>query len=412
MSTSVAKRATVLVSGIAGLGMQAGALEPEDILHFRVGNLHIRPQFSTGVTVDDNIFYRSSDALNELLYGAKEGDLISQLGSGANITLGQDSVNTLSFGYNYLHRFYADHSEVSSGDHALSLSGGLTQGKVRFSTSHALTYLTGIQGGGTSFLVEQNPRISLSDQLSVSFDITPKSDVYVTGSYSQTDQDEDSRFSDFDSWRLAMGYGFKYSEGLRMFTQLRHGISTTSYYRSTSERSWDFTGASMGAEGDFTEKLTGTLQVGYELRSSDLTGISAGAPTVTAELEQLLGERTLLALSYTRANQVNVDLADQASVSDSVRLTLRRALGTRQKWFASVFGGLFLNDFSEPGGSNEGASFESFSFGGSLDYRVQEWLSSSLSYSFSDFSAEFPASNRSSIDYQVNQVSMSAKFGF
>ena len=210
MSASVAKRATVLVSGIAGLGMQAGALEPEDILHFRVGNLHIRPQFSTGVTVDDNIFYRSSDALNELLYGAKEGDLISQLGSGANITLGQDSVNTLSFGYNYLHRFYADHSEVSSGDHALSLSGGLTQGKVRFSTSHALTYLTGIQGGGTSFLMEQNPRISLSDQLSVSFDITPKSDVYVTGSYSQTDQDEGSGFADFDAWRLAMGYGFKY----------------------------------------------------------------------------------------------------------------------------------------------------------------------------------------------------------
>ena len=171
-------------------------------------------------------------------------------------------------------------------------------------------------------------------------------------------------------------------------------------------------GGSIGAEGEFTEKLTGTLQFGYQQRSSDLTGISAGAPTVMAELEQLLGDRTMLALTYTRANQVNPDAADTASVSDNIRLTLRRALGNREKWFASVFGGYRQNDFSGSSGSLNGRSDTFFSFGGSLDYQIQEWLSSNLTYTFADFSADIPSQPLSSIDYQVNMISLSANIGF
>ncbi len=130
------------------------------------------------------------------------------------------------------------------------------------------------------------------------------------GSYSETDQAETSAFADISNWNTAAGYGFKYSEGLRFFSQLSYGQqATVGRGGRGTERVWDLVGGSIGAEGEFTEKLTGTLQFGYQQRSSDLTGISAGAPTVTAELEQLLGDRTMLALTYTRANQVNPDAA-------------------------------------------------------------------------------------------------------
>ncbi|MDC0325737.1 outer membrane beta-barrel protein, partial [bacterium] len=340
----------------------------------------------------------------------KEGDLINQIGPGVTFTLGENRINTLTFSYNYLHRFYTDHSEVSSGDHVTGLSAAVTRGKVRMTTSHSLSYLTGIQGAN-SLIVEQDSRLLLSDQLRVNLDLTPKSDVYLSGTYSQTDQAESSRFADSSTWSMAGGYGFKYSEGLRFFSQLSYGKQKTSG-QGRVERLWDFMGGSVGAEGEFTKKLTGTLQFGYQRRSSDFTGISAGSPTITAELEQLLGDRMMLALSYTRANQVNVDAFDSASVSDNFRLTLRRALGNRRKWFASVFGGYYKNDFSSSGGSAQDRSDTSISFGGGVDYQIQEWLSSSLTYSFSDFSADIPSSPLSSIDYQVNQVNLLANFGF
>ncbi|HAO67158.1 MAG TPA: hypothetical protein DCR17_10800, partial [Verrucomicrobiales bacterium] len=111
-------------------------------------------------------------------------------------------------------------------------------------------------------------------------------------------------------------------------------------------------------------------------------------------------------------NQVNPDAADTASVSDNIRLTLRRALGNREKWFASVFGGYRQNDFSGSSGSLNGRSDTFFSFGGSLDYQIQEWLSSNLTYTFADFSADIPSQPLSSIDYQVNMISLSANIGF
>ncbi|MGA0407620.1 MAG: outer membrane beta-barrel protein, partial [Limisphaerales bacterium] len=182
--------------------------------------------------------------------------------------------------------------------------------------------------------------------------------------------------------------------------------------RANSSWSWDFVGGSVGAEGDFTDKLTGTLQFGYQQRSSSLTGERGGAPTVTMELEQLLGRRTQISLSYTRANQVNVDAVDSTSVSDQVRLSLSRALGNRQKWFASVFASYWRNDFSASGGSLSGRSDEATSLGATLDYRIQEWMTSRLGYSFADFTSEIPSWARGGIDYQVNQVSLSVNVGF
>ena len=211
------KHSAAVFTGILSFGAPLGALEPDDVLHYRVGNVHVRPQFSLSSTYNDNIFFRSDDPLNQLLIGPKESDLINQVGPGLTFTLGENKINTLTFNYNYLHRFYADHSEVSSGDHMAGLNATITRGRVRMSSSHSLSYQTGIQGGNTS-IVEQNNRISLSDQLRVNFDLTHKSDVYFTGTYGLTDQDEDSRLADISSWNTAAGYGFKYSQNLRLFS--------------------------------------------------------------------------------------------------------------------------------------------------------------------------------------------------
>ncbi|MEC8720036.1 MAG: outer membrane beta-barrel protein, partial [Verrucomicrobiota bacterium] len=167
-----------------------------------------------------------------------------------------------------------------------------------------------------------------------------------------------------------------------------------------------------GAEGEFTDKLTGTVQLGYQQQTSQITGNGGGTPTVTLELEQLLGRRTLLTLAYTRRNQVNIDAVSAASVSDSFRLNLSRALGNRQKWFASIFASLWQNDFSGAQGSGSNRSDQALSLGASLDYRIQEWMSAQLSYSYADFSAQLPGWALGGIDYQVNQVSLSLRFGF
>ena len=114
---------------------------------------------------------------------------------------------------------------------------------------------------------------------------------------------------------------------------------------------------------------------------------------------------------------MNIDVVNAASVSDSFRLNLSRALGHRQKWFASIFASLWQNDFSGTQGSGSNRSDQALSLGTSLDYRIQEWMRAQLSYSHADFSAQIPdftirGIQLGGIDYQVNQVSLSLKFGF
>ena len=387
----------------------AHGIEPEDLLHYKIGNWHFRPHASTSLTANDNIFFRDSSAESEALFGPKEGDVITQLGTGFQAALGRNDINTFGFGYDYLHRFYTDHSEVSSGDHAGQVAASIERGKVRFSTAHSASLQTGVQGGNT-WRVQQNDRILLNDQLRVSVDITPKSDLYLSGTYSMTDQDMSSQFNDIESWNVAGGYGFGYSEKLRFFAQTSYGEQISS--RLGRSWGWDTLGVSVGAEGEFTDKLTGTVQLGYQQQTSQMTGNGGGTPTVTLELEQLLGRRTLLTLAYTRRNQVNIDAVSAASVSDSFRLNLSRALGNRQKWFASIFASLWQNDFSGAQRSGSTRSDQALSLGTSLDYRIQEWMSSQLSYSYADFSAQLPGWALGGIDYQVNQVSLSLSFGF
>jgi len=384
-------------------------IEPEDLLHYKIGNWHFRPHASSSLTANDNIFFRDNSAESEALFGPKEGDVITQLGTGFQAALGRNEINTFGFGYDFLHRFYADHSEVSSGDHAGQVAASIERGKVRFRTAHSASLQTGVQGGNT-WRVQQNDRILISDQLRVSVDITPKSDLYLSGTYSMTDQDESSLFNDIESWNVAGGYGFGYSEKLRFFAQTSYGEQISS--RLGRSWGWDTLGVSIGAEGEFTDKLTGTVQLGYQQQTSQITGNGGGTPTVTLELEQLLGRRTLLTLAYTRRNQVNIDAVSAASVSDSFRLNLGRALGNRQKWFASIFASLWQNDFPDIDRSDQ-----ALSLGTSRDYRIQEWMSAQLSYSYADFSAQFLGGNFSAqflggIDYQVNQVSLSLRFGF
>ena len=183
---------------------------------------------------------------SETLFGPKEGDVITQLGTGFQAALGRNDINTFGFGYDYLHRFYTDHSEVSSGDHAGQLAASIERGKVRFSTAHSASLQTGVQGGNT-LRVQQNDRILLSDQLRVSVDITPKSDLYLSGTYSMTDQDESSQFNDIESWNVAGGYGFGYSEKLRFFAQTSFGEQISS--RLGRSWGWDTLGVSVGARG-------------------------------------------------------------------------------------------------------------------------------------------------------------------
>ena len=109
---------------------QTLGIEPEDLLHYKIGNWHFRPHASTSLTANDNIFFRDSSAESEALFGPKEGDVITQLGTGFQAALGRNDINTFGFGYDYLHRFYTDHSEVSSGDHSGQVAASIERGKV------------------------------------------------------------------------------------------------------------------------------------------------------------------------------------------------------------------------------------------------------------------------------------------
>ena len=146
----------------------AHGIEPEDLLHYKIGNWHFRPHASTSLTANDNIFFRDSSAESETLFGPKEGDVITQLGTGFQAALGRNDINTFGFGYDYLYRDYLKHAYISSGDHSFKLSSQLSRGRFGLRVSNNTNFNTGIQGG-ESAITAQNDRLATKSVVEISY---------------------------------------------------------------------------------------------------------------------------------------------------------------------------------------------------------------------------------------------------
>ncbi|MCS1411537.1 MAG: hypothetical protein M2R45_04737 [Verrucomicrobia subdivision 3 bacterium] len=413
------------------------AIEPDDILFHRIGNVSLRPSFEIIETYNDNIFYRTDTPIffggERIPTAKKEGDLITSATGGATVVLGNPSKNWLSIDYSYTHRFFLNHSDQNAGRHHFGFGGTLNRGKVSLAPSFnfdndfsPLSGATRATSPDDSTLVE---RSILGGTIVAMVKFTPKTFTTTTGQYSLTDFGSNTPILDSDNISFQQGLGFHIRPKVSLSAYGIIGRRTTSvntrflvnnpgFAESLIPSRQPYVGGGFSAKGKFTNRITGEVSFGIQRLSYSEVSASFITPVVEFSLEYWMGRDIVSDISYIRSTFVDLQSENSSGVSDSVRIAVSKPFGRRKNWRVTASGSLSFQNWEIGTGPSSDRSEDFFTGTFSIQHKIQEWLSSSLSYSSQMFS-----SNRSLhriqqpgrfgiVDYDVNTVRLSIKVGY
>ena len=404
---------------------QLNALEPEDLLFYRVGNVSIRPSFGIAETYNDNVFFRGeksffivnpSDGSTTKI--EREGDLITTLSAGASLLLGRPTGNSLGANYNYSHRLFNEFTSQDASNHYITLRGILSGARIAVTPSLEGSNTKSVLNGanrsssvGNQLVERNNVRAAISTRIK----LTPKTFSNSTVSYSLSDLQDDLPFFDTQDTSFNQGFGFQLRPSISLSvsgTVGRRSVDPNSVLLANGNAQ-KYIGGGFSAEGEFTDRLTGEIKFGLQRSSFSNNSDSFIAPVVGISLEYMMGRNIHSDISYTRNTFVGIQSANAAGVSDIVGITLSKPFGARKNWTISATGNMTFQKWETRTGLSADRSNNWLSGSLALQYRIQEWLTSSFSYSTQSFSSSLSRSGTFGlVDYNVNTVSISARVGY
>ena len=175
-------------------------------------------------TYDDNVFYLSDEQ-------GTIDDFVTSLSPGVSLQYGQNilDANFIGIDYTLTQNWYAENSEISSDNHALTFAINYQkEGKFRLSGTDSIRIANSILSGrerSNSFdkgkrLIE---RTYFNDQYRFDYIFSPKTSLYSSLGYNASDYAEEPHYYytdvfggktpyslyDVSSWRGALGFGWQ-----------------------------------------------------------------------------------------------------------------------------------------------------------------------------------------------------------
>ena len=422
---------------------RGNAIEAEDVFYYRVGNVSLRPSFSISQNYNDNVFFigdepivipvlneEGSIILDSVLDGDgniigftprvvifdRVGDFITTFNATASLLLGNARRNYLLGNYRYSHRFFQEYDQQNAGVHNFSFRGNLDGAKIDFAPSFSYNNSQTILSGSNrnqSFANRLIERNAISGSARVTIRLTPKTFTTTTMSGNLNDfVEEGLPFFDSDHIGIRQGFGFQFRPKLSLSAYGSFGRRSVS---SNDGRpvggAQTYFGGGFSAEGDFSRRFTGTIRFGIQQASFSKSSESLLAPTAGITLQHLMGRDFKTTLSYTRSTFIGIQNPNELGVTDRVNLTISKPFGTRKNWMATIDGNINFRSWEDETGSSRGRSDTSMGTTFSLQYRIQEWLSSGFSYSFQSFSSN-QSGQLGLVDYDVNSINLSLRVGY
>ena len=421
-----------------GAFSKSKALEPDDLLFHRIGNVSLRPNFQISETYNDNIFFRENE---------KEKDWISAVSGGAVVLLGKPEESSLLAGYEYTHNFFRDHSDQNSSVHGASLAGNIAGGRVTLipdilfnrSASPLSGYqrfrynpITGALQPLDELLVETS---YWNGTVKAKVDISRKTFTITEGRYNSrkygysanfsgnlTVSDVNLPVSDYKNIRFRQGFGFQIRPKVSLSAHGFFGnLTINRSSRPDDERR--YLGGGLSAEGEFTDRLTGEVDFSIERgsiagwldRGSPIPSETYVRPVVAMSLKYRIGKDIFPQLDYIRKTLVGNQVDGSPGVSNQFGLSVLKPFGRRKNWLVRASGNMEFVDWKS--GSHEGDSAENLNAALTVQYRIQEWLHSSLLYSWQSFSYDrggfFWEDRRPGVvDYGVNTITWIVRAGY
>jgi len=404
-----------IAAGLFAAGARALALDASDVLVYSLGPVRVRPHVTVSGRYDDNIFYQGNKSSPGV---SAEEDFITTVSPAVNFQLGRLQGNHILLSYEMDQALYARNNNQDHRDHLVSLNTRFQWNRLSLDGNDSVQFLSGILGGSlvqTNTQIARVDRVAFLDHHRLEYGLSEKISSYVEGSYDATDYEEGTTLYDANSLRGTGGFAFKITPKIRLFGEGYYGQSAIDPNRpfnpadpsSIKGPHLDVAGGFIGASGDFQPKLTGSVKVGYETRRFSNSSEEAASPVVEASLTGRIDDKTTAVLSYSRRSSVSVQAASQSYASDVVTAGLDRVLSSDGKLVARL-GGNFQNDEYEARGTFGGRNDKSYRANFALIYNIQLWLSTSVAYEFE----KFVSSDRTTIDYDVNRVTVRVSVGY
>ncbi len=406
------------------------AVEPEDILANNIGPVVVLPHATLSLNYDDNVFFQNNKN--------KIDDFLTIFSPGLGLRYGENILDSNYIGLDYspsLQR-YAENTELNTESHALSFNINYQkQNKFIFTGTDQLRIdNTLLKGGQRSFfkalddgqkatrglLVE---RFSLEDNYRFEYIISPKTSAYVSTSLNMNDYEErphyyyQTVFGDFipyslfdvSNWNNTVGFGWQAFPKIKLYGSFFYGLTSvdTNLERMGLRPDSNIYGSHISAIGNFSEKLTGNIQLGYQTRdfdriSSITRSTSHSLPIFQMKLSYNYSEKGDLAFSYTRGGNISIENPNTAVESDSLKLDLNQKLGTTGKLIASLSTTYQVDSYLD----RNKLTFKNLRFNSGISYSFNQWMKSGLTYSFTAFDSD------GYIDYNVNSVMLSFSVGY
>ena len=442
-------------------GVRLCAVEADRILSYNLGKFLIQPQFDTSAQFTGNLFYGTQNpdpggpvVLERQIGGVDvpvvvqtqpengvESDLLWYLSPGMEIQFGTNPENSLNLGYFHDTILYANNEDFNSGQNRLEFNGRFQQGRFTVIGSDRIGWLDTILGGTTS-TAQRVPvrRLAWTDNYRTTYDYSLKTDFYTVFNHDLLDYLQSINLYDQATLRGTVGATYKTSERIGIFTELQGGHTDVTAnlpppQQAPGEDSWVY-GGFVGARGTFTPRITGSVKIGYETRqfTGIRTGGNGGGVAAGVGVTYSPTDRLLVSLNYDRSVGVSAQFSGQSYVSSVFGIGATQQLGTKGVWSVVGRAGLSFYNYSgliglgfgvveTPLGpvrvlfpTDLGRNDQTYSGSLGVVYQPRPWLSSSLTYAFEKYNADFPDPYTELVtglnQFLVNRVILQVSVGF
>lgn len=400
------------VAGSVASTVAAVGMDVAQVLAFELGPVKLRPGFTLAEMYNDNIYYRSSQS-------SKQGDLITVASPSLSFSIGrQETVNPwmdffgpesnfINVQYRYDYMDYLEENELDTGNHSVEVTSRLKGNRLSLTGRDSIAFITGILGGTTSYR-QVVQRMSFSDNYTVAYQLSPKTRFYVGGQHYTTDYDEDTPLYDITNWRITGGAGHTINK-TSVFGEVHFAQAMPSRNLASmkSPSSLDSLGGYLGAQGTFTQRLTGTVKAGYEAHSYSDGSSAPGSVIVDVSLNHRFRENTASSLFYSRQTVLSPEVSGVNYNIDSVGLQINQRFGAEGRIQARLRTTLEWHDYSDSKVLSDRADIW-YRVNLDLVYLIRAWWRAGLSYEFETFSSSYVGLT----DYDVNRVTFYTQIGY
>lgn len=412
-TSSTIRGVSATASALLGFSLVCHGFEAKDIMAYRAGPVLLRPHLTVAEQYNDNLFYESG--------GPQTDDFITMVTPALDLQIGRSGTAfDLGVVYSYTQLFYTQNPYVEdASEHRGTIAATLSGERLRFSLTGSASYANTIYGGyesfefgGLIFLVRAPnvERFNYAFSSGLDYSLSPKTSLHGGLSLNGLDFLEYTRFYDVNSWRATVGGGYKIRPKISAVTELFYGQSATDPNRPLlgpmlpKLPHLETLGALVGARGEITPNISGSLKVGYQQNSYGEDDF--GDPVYQGDLSWKMSEKSQLGLNYARTSSASAQ-SGAAYTRDNVGLQFQQVIGTRRPWFVSLGATYSHNQYEGDGPSrNRDADYYSVNMG--VFYQVKLWLKTGLAYQYTQTVSD----SESFVDYEINQVTVSVSIGY